>query len=144
MRYTPCCPEMDASCSRSGILSSGQKRKRCRAMSEPTISIVIAAWQDPAGLADCLEALLGQRDQGTEVLVVSTVAPPPDLVARFAWVVWLDAGEGLLTPELWSRGMAQACREVIALTTAHFTPASDWVSAIRRAHSRLEALAIGG
>jgi hypothetical protein len=33
---------------------------------------------------------------------------------------------------------------VVALTTAHFTPAADWVPAIRRSHSRLESPAIGG
>jgi hypothetical protein len=33
---------------------------------------------------------------------------------------------------------------VVALTTAHFTPAADWVPVIRSSHARLESPAIGG
>jgi hypothetical protein len=40
--------------------------------------------------------------------------------------------------------MERAGNDVVALTTAHFTPASDWVPVIRRSHARLASPAVGG
>jgi GT2 family glycosyltransferase len=113
-------------------------------MDEPSVSVVVAAWEDTAGLAECLESLAAQREDGTEVIVVCGAPSSAELKARFAGVTWLDAGRDLPIPRLWSLGMERAGKDVVALTTAHFTPASDWVPVIRRSHARLESPGIGG
>jgi hypothetical protein len=113
-------------------------------MAEPSLSIVIAAWPDLTGLEDCLEALCRQRDPSTECIVASTLAPPEQLVARFPWVCWSQAAPDGLIPHLWGLGMASARGDLLAITTAHFTPAPDWVRAIRSAQARWPGLAVGG
>jgi hypothetical protein len=104
---------------------------------------VVAAWPDAVGLGDCLEALASQREGRTDVIVVCPVATA-DLQRRFPWASWVSAPKGGLIPHLWGLGIAAAGREVVALTTAHFTPAPDWVSVIRAAHLRLASPAVGG
>ncbi len=113
-------------------------------MSEPSVSIVIAAWPDTAGLSDCLDALAGQRAEAHEVFVVTAKAPPFELVGRFDWVEWLVVGQDCLIPHLWGLGMSRATGDVVAISTTQFAPASGWLEALRSAHARLEAPAIGG
>ena len=113
-------------------------------MSPPSVSVVVAAWQDTAGLAECLDALGPQSEDGTEVIVVSSAACPPALRDRFGGVAWVDAAADLPIPALWGLGMQRSSRDVVALTTTHFTPAPDWVPVIRRSHSRLDSPGIGG
>jgi GT2 family glycosyltransferase len=113
-------------------------------MSEPSVSVVVAAWPDTGGLAECLDALAAQHANGTEVIVVSSAACPPQLKDRHAGVAWVDAPGDLPIPGLWSLGMQRASRDVVAITTAQFTPGPDWLPAIRRSHSRLDSPAIGG
>lgn len=110
----------------------------------PTVSVVVAAWRDLAGVAACLQALSPQRGLAFEILVVSNVEVSRDLAERFAWVDWIKAEEQELTPQLWERGIRESRGEVVALTNAHFLPAPQWLSTIREAHARLTAPAIGG
>lgn len=109
-----------------------------------SVSIIIAAWPDLAGLTECLESLATRRDEQTQVIVVSAAAWPTDLPNRFAWVHWLNAAPQLLIPHLWRLGMDKACGEVVAVTTSHFVPATDWVARMREAHDRLDSVGIGG
>jgi hypothetical protein len=111
---------------------------------QPSLSVVIAAWPTVMGLEDCLEALAAQRDGSTECIVVSTVHPPQHLPPRFPWVCWHQGAPSALIPHLWGVGMAKSRGEIIAITTAHFTPAPDWIAAIRQAHARWECWAVGG
>ena len=107
------------------------------------LSIVVAVWRDSAGLERCLAGFLPQVDEACELIVAAGVelpAPPPS----HSRVRWLACPETLLIPELWSRGMAHAAGRHVAITTAHFEPAPDWVSAVRAAHARLDAAGIGG
>ena len=113
-------------------------------MAEPSISVVVAAWEDPAGLAECLESLAGQRPDAAEVIVVSSAPATDALRARFHGVAWMDAAREEPIPRLWALGLERARRDVVALTTAHFTPASDWIATIGRSHARLPSPAIGG
>lgn len=113
-------------------------------MSEPSVSVIVAAWLDTGGLAECLDALASQHANGTEVIVVSSAACPPQLKDRYGDVAWVEAAGDLSIPGLWGLGVRRSSRDVVALTTAHFTPAPDWVPAIRRSHSRLDSPAIGG
>lgn len=113
-------------------------------MTEPSVSVVVAAWQDTDGLAECLDALESQHGDGTEVIVVSGAACPSELKRRFGGVSWVVAAGDLPIPGLWGLGVQRSSRDVVALTTAHFAPAPDWVPAIRRSHARLDSPAIGG
>jgi hypothetical protein len=106
--------------------------------------VVIAAWPDLTGLAECLEALAPQRDDATEVIVVTLLPLGRELIARFPWVCWSQAELDRLIPHLWGQGMAWARGDVVAITTSHFTPATDWLAAIRQAHAHLAAPALGG
>jgi hypothetical protein len=112
-------------------------------VTEPGVSVVVATWRDAAGLGDCLDALAPQRNGTDEVIVVSTV-PTDDLRPLYPWASWLSAPATLLIPHLWSLGIAAARRDVVALTTAHFVPAPDWIAVIGSAHARLQSPAVGG
>ena len=113
-------------------------------MAEPSLSIVIAAWPNLTGMADCLESLTRQRDLSMECIVVSSISPPDELCRRFPWVCWSHAAAHCLIPQLWGQGMATSRGDIIAITTAHFTPAPNWVEAIRSAHARWHNCAVGG
>jgi hypothetical protein len=113
-------------------------------MADPSLSVVVAAWEDDACLRECLGSLAAQRGDGTEVIVVSSAPRPAGLGDRFAGMAWLEAPRDVPVPVLWSLGIGRARNEVVALTTAHFTPAADWVPVIRRSHARLASPAIGG
>lgn len=113
-------------------------------MGEPSLSVVVAAFGDAAGLTECLESLAAQRADGTEIIVVSSASCPDVVKDRFAGVSWLAASGDMPVPRLWGLGMERAAKDVVALTTAHFTPAPDWVAVIRRSHARLGSPAIGG
>lgn len=113
-------------------------------MTQPSLTIVIAAWPDLAGLEPCLQAVAPQRDATTEVIVVARVAFPRTIADRFPWVCWRSAPSWSLTPHLWAEGMRQARGEVIALTTSQFLPATDWAQRIGQAYSTGLWSAVGG
>jgi hypothetical protein len=113
-------------------------------MGEPSLSVVVSAWGDEACLRECLGSLAGQRRDGTEVIVVASAPRPPALEDRLAGMAWVEAARGASVPGLWGLGIGRAGNDVVALTTAHFTPAPDWVAVIRRSHARLASPAIGG
>jgi len=106
--------------------------------------VVVAAWEDPAGLAECLESLCAQREDPAEVIVVSSAPATGALQARFGAVAWMEAPGEEPIPRLWARGLERARRDVVAFTTAHFTPASDWIAVIGLSHARFRSPAIGG
>jgi hypothetical protein len=108
------------------------------------LSIVVAVWGDTAGLDECLAALERQQDAQTRVVVVSAVAVPEQTRRRFPRADWLEEDPGLLVPHLWAIGMAQSTTPIVSITTAHFTPAPDYVAAVRAAHARLDAVGVGG
>lgn len=105
---------------------------------------MIAAWPDATGLSGCLGSLEAQRDEETEVIAALTIDPPAELVSRFDWVQWLDPAADALIPNLWSKGIAVASGEIVAITIGHFVPATDWVRQMREAHLRLDSAGIGG
>lgn len=114
-------------------------------MSSPSVSVVVAAWRDSAGLEACLQALAGQRDQTLEVLVPGNGEAPEEILVRFPWARWLAAPAGDLTPRLWARGIAAARGDLVALTTAHFVAAPDWIERLRAACvAHPEAAGVGG
>lgn len=108
------------------------------------VSIVIAVWGDCGGLEACLEALAAQRDADTQVIVVSNIPLPADFCSRHPWIDRAEASPALLIPHLWAIGMARSVHPIVAITTAHFIPAANYLSMLRRAHARLDAVGIGG
>jgi hypothetical protein len=113
-------------------------------MSEPTLDAVLAVARGMVRVELCLEALQRQRTAIRTLIVVSNYQPPPELQERFAWATWRIAPAATLIPELWGQGIREARADIVALTTAQFLPAPDWASSIRRAHTRLAAVGIGG
>ena len=115
-------------------------------MTDPSlpVSVVVAAWPDSAGLAGCLDSLERQGDGPVQLFVVSPLPPPAGFGRSRPAVHWLVAPPGALIPQLWSQGMAAATGDVVAITTAHFVPAADWIAQIRAAHRRLGSAGIGG
>ncbi len=107
------------------------------------LSIVVAVWQDRAGLERCLAGFLPQLDEACELIFAAGVEPPATPFSD-PRVCWLDCPETLLIPELWSRGIERAKGRHVAITTAHFEPAPDWVGVVHAAHARLDAAGIGG
>ena len=107
-------------------------------------SVVIAAWPDLNGLAECLESLASQRDAATEVFVVGGARLPTQISVQFPWVRWLEGSPTMLVPHLWSLGMNSSRGKIVAITTARFVPAHDWLKNIYEAHQRLATAGIGG
>ena len=113
-------------------------------MTETGVSVVIATGPERDGLTACLEALEPQRHDGTEVFVVTDRSYPREIRDRFPWVTWAAAAPSDLVPQRWALGFGLARKEVVALTTAQFTPASSWLAVVGDSHRRLECPAIGG
>lgn len=109
-----------------------------------SVSVVVAAWPDTTGLAECLGSLQPQAGDGVQIFVASPASPSADFMRNFPAVRWLAANPAALIPRLWSSGMAVATGEVVAITTAHFVPAADWIAQIRAAHGRLDSAGIAG
>ena len=108
------------------------------------LSVVIAAWPDLEGLAECLDSLATQRDTATEILVVSGAPLPTEMRVRFPWMRWLESSPSMLVPHLWSIGLNSSRGKIVAITTARFVPARDWLKNICESHRRLASAGIGG
>jgi hypothetical protein len=102
--------------------------------------VVVASRPEDGDVRIALEALDGQRDAGTEV-IVAVAGPARD---GFPWAEWLAAPAEASVPRLWGAGLARAQGDVVAFTTAQFRPAPDWLAVIRAGHARLAAAGIGG
>ena len=111
---------------------------------EITSSVIIAAWPDLNGLIDCLGSLASQQDAATEVLVVGLATFSAEIRVRFPWVHWLQGSPNMLVPHLWSIGLNSSRGRIVAITTARFVPARDWLKNIYEAHQRLASPGIGG
>lgn len=111
----------------------------------PTLSVVVAGHEARATVDACLQALSAQAGDEVEVIVVdNSVDGTADVVrARYPHVRLLRAEAGLPIPVLWTRGIEASRAPVVALTTAHFRPADDWVAQIRTAMAG-DAAAVGG
>lgn len=114
------------------------------AQSRLSVSVVVAAWPNHAGVGDFLEALAAQTDDDVQVLVVGLEAPANGLGGRFPLVQWIMVRPSSLIPHLWHEGIIRSTCDVVAITTSHFLPASDWLAQVRSAFLRLDAVGIGG
>jgi hypothetical protein len=108
------------------------------------VSVVIAAWPDLDGLTECLASLASQQDAATEIVVVGGTSFSTEIRVRFPWVRWVEGSPRMLVPHLWSVGINSSRGKIVAITTARFVPAHDWLENICEAHKRLASPGIGG
>jgi GT2 family glycosyltransferase len=110
-----------------------------------TLSVVIAAWNSPALLKQCLDSLLPQLNVEDCQVVVSSNFPTADLQTLFRlfpalnFLYFPDA----TVPELRARGIQKASGNIIALLEDHCTVDEAWADQIRKAHEK-PYVAIGG
>jgi glycosyltransferase involved in cell wall biosynthesis len=110
------------------------------------LSVIVASQNAEATIMDCLASLERQNTSGaTEIIVVdnSSDRTPWIVEENFRGVRLIKSDDRLLIPELWARGAEQAAGEIIAFTTAHCIPDSEWLSQTLR-HHELEYAAVGG
>ncbi len=113
----------------------------------PKVSVVIAAVNGRAALAECLAGL--QRQQGDVAAEVIVVEPEGSEVAHFVRPdnpnVRFVTLRGLPSiPRLRAAGIHVARGDIIAITEDHCIPWANWYASIRRAHAYRAAAAIGG
>lgn len=125
-------------------MSDGHDAAPARATTRAPVSIVIAVSGGDAGLGECLAAVARQRDAGTQIIAVGAAGLGAEIVRRHPWLEWVDASPTALVPELWSLGLSRARQPIVAITTAHFRPAPDYLGAVRASHARSPAVGIGG
>jgi len=111
----------------------------------PVLSIVVASSNARASIRDCLDSLTQQASAEVELIVVDNSGDgSADIVrAHFPGAQLLTMPAGALINQLWSAGIAESQGDIVALTTAHCIPASDWVAQVRAAHASAAA-GIGG
>ncbi len=112
----------------------------------PQISVVVASQNARGTIVECLSALLSQaRTFSVELIIVDSSSDETTVLIReqFPHVVLLALPPGALIPELWKVGIEHSTATIVAITTAHFIPAPDWLQQILKAHEAA-APAIGG
>src|SRR2546427_4459389 len=111
-----------------------------------SISVVVAAHNARASVAECLTALTPQWSAANaEIIVVdnSTDGTTEIIRERFPQLRLCLASPSALIPELWATGIRESRGDIVAITTAHCVPAQDWLRHIGKAHEA-PLPAIGG
>lgn len=108
-----------------------------------SLTVVVAVWEEPAALADSLALLVPQMTADDDVVVVGNVERPTCL-EDFPQVQWLEEPPESLVPHLWARGIATAQGVWVALTTAQFVPADDWLVRLRENTGNRRVAGVGG
>jgi hypothetical protein len=108
------------------------------------LSIVVAVQHSQANLPDVLGALRPACHPEIEFLFCHTPADPnvPLLLGDQKNVRVLCSPEDSLIPHLWRDGILAAKGELVATTTAHCIPATDWVEQL--VGLDLNRVAVGG
>lgn len=114
-------------------------------VSEPELSIVVAALNASRTLPACLRALDAQiNNRNVEVLVVTPDHHAAQLAqSQFPQFTLIENKGAQLIPELWGLGAARARGRIVAITIATCVPDAHWVESILRAHADGHA-AVGG
>lgn len=99
------------------------------------LSIVIAAWNDPASLSACLASVETQiTDVSVEVIVVSNYICPPQIMQRFAFASFSSEPDTVIVPELRTQGVLRSSGQIIAILEDHCTVGDNWCSEIIKSH----------
>jgi glycosyltransferase involved in cell wall biosynthesis len=110
------------------------------------LSVVIAAWNRPAALDQCLTSLAEQAGASdTEIIAVSNFdgAAIEAIKKRYPRVKYVSLQSGATVPELRGRGVACAQGEIVALLEDTCLVDERWLSEIKQAHL-LPYVAVGG
>lgn len=109
------------------------------------LSIIVASCNASTSIRDCLECLVHQADAEVELIVVDNSDDGSTEIVRacFPQARLLTLPKAALVNELWSAGILQSCGDIVALTTAHCIPATDWIAQVRAAHGA-SAAGVGG
>ena len=115
------------------------------AVDRPKLSVVVASHNARISIEECLTSLQAQRDESAEILVVdnSTDGTTDILREQFPHIQLIPRSPSQLIPELWGAGIRQSTGDIVAITTAHFIPETNWVAQILEAHQD-SSPAIGG
>jgi len=109
------------------------------------LSVVIAAWNSPVLLQQCLLSLLKQLNSGDSQAIVVSNFPTNDIQKRFEsapFLSFLNLRDATV-PQLRTRGIESASGDVIALLEDHSYVDDAWAAEIRKAHE-MSYTVIGG
>lgn len=112
----------------------------------PSVTVIVAAYESQATVADTLEALRAQTVRDFETIVVDsspTTATVELVRERFPEVRMVHSPRRLLPHAARNRGVEHATGEVLAFTDADCMPERGWVEALAAAHAGGHALAGG-
>ncbi len=115
-------------------------------MSDPEISVVMAAANAADTVETCLDSLRRQAlSSDTEVIVADCSTDGTDALiqSKFPTVKLLHFDRPVGLPQLLGEALARAQGRVVAVTDLHCTFAPDWLEKLRRAHDADFAV-IGG
>ncbi len=102
---------------------------------KPLLSIVIAAWNDPASLSSCLASLATQTaDASAEVIVVSNYDCPPQMERQFAFARFSREPDTAIVPALRTQGVLRSSGQIIAILEDHCTVGDQWCAEIIKSH----------
>ena len=110
------------------------------------ISIVVASQNAETTIGACLTSLEAQnRDGVAEIIVVDNSCDGTAQIveADHHGLQLVKIGGPALIPHLWAEGAKRASGDVVAFTTAHFVPDTQWLTQNLR-HHRSEYAAVGG
>ncbi len=113
----------------------------------PRLSVVIASYNSPATLEQCLESLGTQLATDSEVVVADCSSEDVRLRLdhRFPQVRFLHFDRRLTIPELRREALRLTHGEVVAMTEGRMVPSRGWTGALLESHSRqANAPAVGG
>ncbi|NOY17714.1 MAG: hypothetical protein GXP23_12510 [Gammaproteobacteria bacterium] len=93
------------------------------------LSVIVAVQYAEDNLSDIIASLDPGQHPGVEFIFCYTRADPqtPEHLPALDNMVALEAPVGSLIPHLWAHGIRSAKGEMVAVTTAHVIPASDWM-----------------
>lgn len=112
-------------------------------ITEPTLSVIIPHYNDPARLSLCLDTLAGNRLDGVEIVVVDNGSSVPLDTVRAAHpgVRFLsEPAQGAAHAR--NTGVAASRGEILAFLDADCVPAADWVTVARAVVARADV--VGG
>jgi GT2 family glycosyltransferase len=98
------------------------------------LSVVVAAWNGPAFLRECLRSLAGQIGPGGEIVIAANFEENgiEDLVQTSPFVHFF-CFQGATVPELRTRGIEKSHGEIVALLEDHCVVGEGWAKEIQKA-----------
>lgn len=125
---------------------SGASRGVTPSGNRPTVSVVLAAIEARATIAESLARFLDEAGSDGEVILVdaSSDGTADHAVALFPGLRVLRRPPGTLAPELWRDGLNASRAPLVAFSTAQMVPARGWLTALRRRLDSAGAAVAGG